>query len=83
MERIVTATEANREFSRILGEVADGHTYIVTSRGKRVARIEPDASREATAERERRAKAWNQLLARLRTQPVLDLPRFGRDDFYE
>ena len=37
----ITATEANRAFSRVLREVAAGTTYIVTSHGRDVATIEP------------------------------------------
>ena len=37
----ITATEANRNFSRVLREVAGGTTYIVTSHGRDIARIEP------------------------------------------
>ncbi|WP_299173088.1 type II toxin-antitoxin system Phd/YefM family antitoxin [uncultured Brevundimonas sp.] len=41
MERTITATEANREFSRIFREVAAGESYIVTARGKPLVRIAP------------------------------------------
>ena len=34
MERTITATEANREFSRIFREVASGESYVVTAHGK-------------------------------------------------
>lgn len=83
MERIVTATQANREFSRILGQVAEGHTYVVTSRGRRVARIEPTPDREYEDERRRKGQAWEALLARLRTQPAMNLPKWKREDGYE
>lgn len=83
MERIVTATQANREFSRILGEVAEGHTYVVTSRGRRVARIEPAPDRESEAERRRKDQAWAALLARLRSQPAMNLSEWKREDGYE
>jgi prevent-host-death family protein len=41
MDRAISASKANQQFSRVLREVADGETYTVTSRGKPVARIVP------------------------------------------
>ena len=41
MDRAISASEANQQFSRVLREVADGESYVVTSRGKPVARIVP------------------------------------------
>ena len=37
----VGAFEAKTHLSGILGKVADGHTYYVTKRGKRIAEIRP------------------------------------------
>ena len=37
----VGAFEAKTHLSGILGRVADGHTYYVTKRGKRIAEIRP------------------------------------------
>jgi prevent-host-death family protein len=39
--KTVTAAEANRQFSAVLREVAQGGRVLVTSRGKPVATIEP------------------------------------------
>ena len=39
--KIVTAAEANRQFSAVLREVAQGESVLVTSRGKPVATIMP------------------------------------------
>ena len=41
MEKTIQATEANRQFSRILREVAEGDTFTVTSHGRPIARIVP------------------------------------------
>lgn len=83
MEKIVSATEANRDFSRILGEVIEGQTVVITTRGKRVARIEPETVVDVAEDRRRRDAAWDGLLKRLRSQPAMNLPRLTRDDFYD
>lgn len=81
MERSISATDANREFSRLLSEVAAGKTYIVTSRGKPVARVEPIKADEADrAQRTRRLRAY---LDELAQRPVQNLGRVTRDDGYE
>ncbi|WGM46186.1 hypothetical protein KOAAANKH_01053 [Brevundimonas sp. NIBR10] len=81
MERSISATDANREFSRVLNEVAGGETYIVTSRGKPVAKFVPMTVDEADRiERNRRMRA---LLERLAREPARNLGRVTRDDGYE
>ena len=81
MERTITATEANREFSRVFNEVANGETYVVTARGKPVIRMVPVALDEADrAEKNRKLRA---LLDRLAKEPVRNLGRVTRDDGYE
>ena len=39
MDELVSAAEANRRFSRILREVRDGRSYVVTSHSVPVSRI--------------------------------------------
>ncbi len=81
MERSITATEANREFSRVIGEVANGETYVVTSHGKPVMKIMPvkKSAVDPTLVASRRAH-----LAELRNKPAMeDHHRFSRDDFYD
>jgi prevent-host-death family protein len=81
MERSISATDANREFSRVLNEVANGETYVVTSRGKPVAKLTPLQPDEVDqAERQRRLHA---LLDELAELPLLHLGRITRDDGYE
>lgn len=81
MERTITATEANREFSRVFNEVANGETYVVTARGKPVIKMTPITLDEADrAEKNRKLKA---LLSRLSREPVRNLGRVTRDDGYE
>ena len=78
MEKSISASEANRKFSQLLQGVREGHSYVVTSHGKPVAKISPfDANEEV------RAAARETLLARLRSQPVMKAQRWTRDELYE
>ena len=78
MEKPVSAADANREFSRLLQDVKKGHSYIVTSHGKPVAKIAPVGERSHIAE-----KARTVLLARLRAEPAVKIGRWTRDELYE
>ncbi|WP_296745631.1 type II toxin-antitoxin system Phd/YefM family antitoxin [Mesorhizobium sp.] len=77
MDETVSAADANRRFSHILREVREGHSYVVTSHGRPVARIVP-AGDEGVASRSRAA-----LLQRLERQIVVDAGRWTRDELYE
>ena len=76
MEKAISAADANRKFSRVLREVEEGQSYVVTSHGRPVARIEP-------VERHSYGKAKGALLARLEAQPVRRIGRWKRDDLYD
>lgn len=81
MERSISATDANREFSRVLNEVANGETYVVTSHGKPLVRLTPIEKPAVDPETvdDRRAH-----LAKLRNRPARDdRPGFSRDEFYD
>ena len=78
MDKIVSAAEANRRFSQLLRAVREGDTYVVTSHGRPVARIVPVQPDEAIRE-----KAREMLLARLRSQPAIDIGPWTRDELYE
>lgn len=81
MERTITATEANREFSRVFNEVANGKTYVVTARGKPVIKMVPVTPDEADrAEKNRKMQV---LLDRLAKMPLRHAGRITRDDGYE
>lgn len=81
MERSISATDANREFSRVMNEVARGETYVVTARGKPMIRMVPIEGDDADrADRNRKMKA---LLDKLAERPVQNLGRVTRDDGYE
>jgi len=78
MEKIVSAAEANREFSSLLRGVRQGQTYLVTSHGKPVARIIPAGEQETILARARAA-----LLARLENEPIVEVGRWSRHELYE
>lgn len=78
MDEIVTAAEANREFSRLLRGVREGNSYLVTSHGRPVARLVPVAE-----DHDLREKARRELFDRLRKQPVLNAGPWTRDDLYD
>jgi prevent-host-death family protein len=42
MAETVTAREANQHFSRLLREVAEGQSFVITHRGRPVARLVPE-----------------------------------------
>jgi prevent-host-death family protein len=78
MEKPVSAADANRKFSKLLRAVREGKSYVVTSHGRAVARIVP-AEKDAGVARGARAA----LLKRLRSEPVVTIGRWSRDELYE
>lgn len=76
--KTVSAAEANRHFSKILREVREGETVVVTSRGEPVARIVPTGNEVPD-----RSEALKRLFARLDSQPALNLPRIRRDELHD
>jgi prevent-host-death family protein len=78
VEKTISAADANRKFSEVLRGVREGKSYIVTSHGRPVARIEP-------VEDQSRAEAKAALLAHLKSLPVLRKPigRWTRDELYD
>jgi prevent-host-death family protein len=80
MERTITATEANRDFSRIFREVAAGDSYVVTARGKPLVRMEP-ANAAAEPEDERIARLHG-LIDDLAALPARAPGRITREDGY-
>jgi prevent-host-death family protein len=77
MEKVVSATEAKREFLELIRNVRDGCSYVVTSHGRPVARIEP------VDEKADRARAKATLLRRLRAQKAIDIGPWTRDELYD
>jgi len=78
MEKEIPAAEANRNFSRLLREVREGQSYVVTSHGRPVARIAPV---DSSSKQREAAKAA--LLKRLRSQPPIDIGPWTRDELYD
>jgi len=76
MEKAISAADANRKFSQVLREVREGRSYVVTSHGRPVARIEP-------VQGQSNSNAKGALLARLAAQPVRRIGRWKRDDLYD
>ncbi len=46
MAETVTARDANQHFSRLLREVAEGKSFVITHRGRSVARLVPEPAPE-------------------------------------
>jgi prevent-host-death family protein len=78
MEKAVTAADANRKFSTLLRAVREGQTYIVTSHGRAVARVVPLEKNAGIARNARAA-----LVKRLRSEPVVRVGRWSREELYE
>ena len=79
MNKIVTASEANRQFSKVLREVQKGKSVTVTSHGQPVAKVVPIERVDQTT----REKAWRALLKRLRSQPGMNAGPWTRDELYD
>jgi prevent-host-death family protein len=77
--KMITATEANRDFSKLLEKVSAGEAIGITKRGKIVATLNP--ARDFDSEAAEKFKQEH--LARLRQQPALNIPRGTRDELYD
>lgn len=78
MDTTIQAAEANRSFSRLLREVREGRSYVITSHGRAVARIDP-----VRTGREHAEQAHARLMARLHSQPAIDAGSWTREELYE
>lgn len=76
--KTISAADANRHFSRVLREAAQGEHVTVVSRGRPVATIAPvrGGGREGRS-------AKRMLLDRLRRQPVIGARDWTRDELYD
>jgi prevent-host-death family protein len=82
MDRTVTATEANRAFSKILAEVALGHSVTITSHGAPVAKLSPAVEAAAGMSEEAYA-ARRAFVEELRSRPFKIIEAWTRDELYE
>src|SRR5260370_12409080 len=78
MEKPVSAADANRKFSKLLRTVREGHSYVVTSHGKAVAKIVPVEKNGGGAR-----GARTPLAKRLRSQPAATIRPWRREARYE
>jgi len=79
MPTAISAADANREFSKLLGQVRSGQSFVITSHGKPVARLIP-----IDVEDRVRAAARAALFKRLRSQKGEHMPRtWTREDLYD
>ena len=79
MATTVSAADANREFSKLLRQVRDGHSVTITSHGRPVAKLVPVGAEDRVRE-----AAWKALFKRLKTQKGEHIPRdWKREDLYE
>jgi len=78
MAQTLSAAEANRAFSSVLRRVREGQSFIVTSHGRPVARIEPVRAGDKVASRARAA-----LFDRLRAAAPSRAGRWTRDELHE
>jgi prevent-host-death family protein len=80
----VTATEANRSFSRLLRAVERGERVEITSHGRKVAELRPiDGEEDREEARKRRLKALEVLKKRWATQKRITVGPWTREDLYE
>ncbi len=80
MEKTISAADANRNFSRLLRDVREGQSYVVTSHGRPVARIAPVQRKQGKVGD---SPAWRALMRRVKKQPVIDIGPWTRDELYD
>ena len=77
MERAITASDANQRFSEMLRAVQRGETFVVTSRGRPVAKVTPVDDLDG------QARKIDALLNRLESMPIRIVEDWTRDELYE
>jgi prevent-host-death family protein len=79
MAKPVSAAAANRDFSKLLRQVRDGRSYVITSHGKPVAKMVPIVANEQV-----RTAARRTLFSRLAVQSAaVPIGPWTRDELYE
>jgi prevent-host-death family protein len=74
----ISASDANRHFSKVLRQVSQGDVVTITSRGKPVASIIPAHRQQA-----QHSAARKSLLNRLRQQKITGERNWTRDELYD
>ena len=77
----ISATEANRSFSKLLKLVEQGKHVIVTSHGRKVASISPLENEQAA--REKRHKMLEELQAHWATIEPVTVGPWTREELYD
>lgn len=78
--KTVSAAEANRQFSSLMREAAEGDAVVVTSHGRPVVKIVPASEDERV---EDRSAAMDRLVAHLRSLPRRPAVLWTREELYE
>ncbi len=78
MSRAVSAAEANRRFSSLLGQVKGGRSVTITSHGQPVARMVPVQAGDGV-----RTAARATLFRRLKASRAQHAGTWTRDELYE
>jgi prevent-host-death family protein len=78
MGKAISAATANRDYSKLLRDVRDGNSFVITNHGKPIAKIIPFIEHDVVRNTARQA-----LLAQLRSQTAVDIGRWTRDELYE
>ncbi len=79
--RIVSLTKPSREFSRLVREVERGEVFLITRRGRPVARLVPHTA-DKTAD-SGWAMAYKRMMARLDEGASLGGLRIEREDIHD
>ena len=79
--RTVSLMAANRQFSRLVREVERGEGFLITRRGRPVARLVPHTA-DRTADPEW-AAAHRRMMARLKEGASLGGLRVGREELHD
>jgi prevent-host-death family protein len=80
MTKVVTAAEANRQFSSLMREVAEGETVIVTSHGRYAIKMVPVSE---DPEKGLRHAAMGRLVEHLKSLPRQPGITWTRAELYE
>ena len=77
MERAISASDANQRFSELLRDVQEGESFVVTSRGRPVAKVTP------VDHLDRQGPELDALLDFVATLPRREDRGWRREDLYE
>lgn len=79
--RVVTLTKANQEFSKIIQAVEQGEEFVITRRGRPIAKLIPHVA-DKTADKIWIA-AYTRMMSRLEEGASLEGLKVIRDELYD